>query len=645
MARAAVALGAVLLVAGGGALGFAFTRKAKPEVTPEASAAMASAVGKLDGDLRAARASVEPRARTLSESSNVRTTIGSDMATVADMLGKELAFKPGPGESLELVQVKQGGKPETLAALPEGTGRLTAAAGPAAELAGEQLLVSHTFAVEPFFDEFKGKVAGYVTARRSVDLGPAFKLLREAGVTGSFEIGGKSAVIGPLPDDMKTEAKPLPSEKDARLVMGLAKAAGGGALPLPLVGAGAGAAGLGLVLIVIGMLAGRKPQQPPQQQAQPGQSYIQGMPTVESRPPVDVHAETKLSSHGMVAAAGTPSPIDAQAIAINPSNLGPGALIGRWEVVRRLGSGGMADVYLAQSKGEAGFEKLVAIKVMHSHLARNQRAVDHFLDEARLAARIHHPNVVGIQDLGKIGNDYVIVMDYVEGVDLERLLASARAAQRPVPLEVALGVLVRICDGLHAAHTAAGPDGTPLGIIHRDVKSANVLVSRQGGVKVVDFGIAKAAVQGHLTMAGETKGTPSMMAPEQRVGEVVDVRADVYSVAAVGYELITGHAVNLDLAALAHLGIDNWPHLPLPSSLRANLPQELDELLLVAMSFDREKRPADCAVFGAQFEDVMKRYGLSASDKDIARWVDGELRLLVPAFQGYATLASKPVVG
>ena len=111
-------------------------------------------------------------------------------------------------------------------------------------------------------------------------------------------------------------------------------------------------------------------------------------------------------------------------------------MIGRWEIIKRLGSGGMADVYLARAKGEAGFEKLVAVKVMHPHLARNQRAVDHFLDEARLAARIHHPNVVAIQDLGKIGNDYVIVMEYVDGVDLERLLASARAAERPVPVDV-----------------------------------------------------------------------------------------------------------------------------------------------------------------------------------------------------------------
>jgi serine/threonine protein kinase len=300
------------------------------------------------------------------------------------------------------------------------------------------------------------------------------------------------------------------------------------------------------------------------------------VPTQSTSPPRNQvgSAETQLSQHG-VAAAGTPapggsmigSPGDSQIVA---SNLGTGAMIGRWEVVRRLSSGGMADVYLAQARGDGGFEKLVAIKVMHSHLARSQRAVG-------------------------------------------------------------------ICDGLDAAHRATAPDGSPLGIIHRDVKSANVLVSRQGSVKVVDFGIAKAAKQVHFTVAGETKGTPAMMAPEQRVGEQVDVRADVYSVAAVGYELITGQAVNLDLAALAHLGVENWPHLPPPSSLRPGLPVELDQILLHAMAFERERRPADCAAFGAMCEAIMKRYNLVASDKDLARWVDSELRLLSPAFAGANT--------
>jgi serine/threonine protein kinase len=134
-------------------------------------------------------------------------------------------------------------------------------------------------------------------------------------------------------------------------------------------------------------------------------------------------------------------------------------------------------------------------------------------------------------------------------------------------------------------------------------------------------------------------GTPSMMAPEQRVGEQVDVRADVYSVAAVGFEILTGHGVNLDLAALAHLGIENWPHLPLPSSLRPQLPPELDSLLLGAMSFAREKRPADCTVLEAALEAIMKKHSMICSDKDIARWVTSELSLLAAAPGNEPTLS------
>jgi len=198
---------------------------------------------------------------------------------------------------------------------------------------------------------------------------------------------------------------------------------------------------------------------------------------------------------------------------------------------------------------------------------------------------------------------------------------------------------------LFRSHTATDEAERPLELVHRDVKSANVLVSRQGVVKVVDFGIAKAANQVHFTYAGETKGTPSMMAPEQRVGEQVDVRADVYSVAAVGYEILTGKSVNLDLAALAHLGVENWPHLPLPSTQRAGLPPEIDGLLLQTMAFERDRRPADCAAFEALCDGVMKRYSLSASDKDIARWVESELRHLAPAFGGsMSNLSKSPAV-
>ncbi|HEY5938240.1 MAG TPA: serine/threonine-protein kinase, partial [Kofleriaceae bacterium] len=170
-------------------------------------------------------------------------------------------------------------------------------------------------------------------------------------------------------------------------------------------------------------------------------------------------------------------------------------------------------------------------------------------------------------------------------------------------------------------------------IVHRDVKSANVLVSRQGAVKVVDFGIAKAAAQLHNSFVGETKGTPAMMAPEQRVGSDVDIRVDVYSVGALAYEILTGQPVNVDFVALAHLGVDNWPHLPAPSSVRPTLPSELDGIVFGAMAFDRERRPATCEELETQFERVMQSHQLAASDKDLARWVLDELRMLIPTTQ------------
>ncbi|MEO8704656.1 MAG: serine/threonine-protein kinase [Kofleriaceae bacterium] len=628
MGRGALAIGAVLIVAGGGALGYALTRQpVSTEMSPEQTGAMASAITTLDGSLKEAHSIARERATTIAQNSYLQNGLRTgDETTAQDQVKKgETKYQLKEGELIEVGMVTPKGnvvlsrQPEGAAA--SGVGGKTASL---AKLVGERVMIMEVVEVAD-----GGKTLGYVTVVQPRELRPVFDQLVAAGIVGRFELGGVTVPIGSaLPADAQTTEKML-GEAGAKLVVASPKAAEASAMRLPLIGAGAGVAALGLLLVIIGMMTGKKTVAA----NPPTQAYT----TIESLPP----GQTRLTHN---VAAGTPSPVDpdGHGPSINPSNIGAGAMIGRWEVIRRLGSGGMADVYLAHTKGEAGFEKLVAIKVMHAHLARNERAVEHFLDEARLAARISHPNVVAIQDLGKIGSDYVIVMEYVEGVDLERLLASARTANRPIPIDVGLGILCRICDGLNAAHTAVGADGVPLGVIHRDVKSANVLVSKNGGVKVVDFGIAKAANQSHLTAAGETKGTPSMMAPEQRVGERVDVRADVYSVAAVGYEIVTGHGVNLDLAALAHLGVENWPHLPVPSSLRPQLPVELDQILLGAMAFERDKRPSDCLVFEEQVATLMKKHGLSASDKDIARWVDTELQQLIPAYVS-SSIVSKPV--
>lgn len=634
MGKGAVVVGALLIVGGGAALGFALTKSAPDEgMTAEQTAAMATMVERLSSEIREVHVAAKAKVTTFVQS---RKQLGNalpsrDVETLTDLVygmkGGEGKIELAPGEMLEVGYV-DGARFESLVIQPKEAKSSGVGGKPAsyAKLMGDQLMVLEVVEVKAD----NGNVTGYATFGAPKSLKPVFDSLVAAGVTGRFELGSETREVGVIPAGAKTATMDLRTEPNARLVVA-APVTGEGGKPLPIIVAGAGGVLLGLIVIVIGMMGRKK--------ASPAENDIQQWPTQPSGP----QRATQVTGGY---AAGTPTPTGmtgtaSASMSINPGNMGAGAMIGRWEVIRRLGSGGMADVYLAHSKGEAGFEKRVAIKVMHPHLARNERAVEHFLDEARLASRINHPNIVQILDLGKIGNDYVIVMEYVEGVDLEKMLASARVASRLVPLDVGLGILCRICDGLHAAHTALAADGTPLGIIHRDVKAANVLVSKQGGVKVVDFGIAKAATQAHLTVAGETKGTPSMMAPEQRVGERVDVRADVYSVAAVGYEILTGHGVNLDLAALAHLGVDNWPHLPPPSTLRGDLPVEIDALLLGAMAFERDKRPESCGAYEAMLEQVMKKYGLAATDKDIARWVDGELRQLVPSIEGAQSMLNE----
>lgn len=611
---ALVAAGVALLAVGAALGGYGATRKPTGGMTPEASSAMTAAVSQLDGDIRAAQAAVKGAAESLAGLGPVQGAVATDRATVSGMVEHgELAITSKPGEVIELGQTMKGGTPTALLIQPASAMRSGHAGkiGSYVEIMGDNALVTEVTAVAP--KDRASELDGYVMVSRPLDLSTSFAKISAAHVSGTFEIDGTVRALGPPVTGGTRTTMLLPSVPGAKITVNAPPIQGGPSLPLEA--GGGGVAGLGLLLLLLGLVTGKSAM------IAPGTSA--GLVPASSSAASSVHQLATAQTAASMGAAGTPAAIDSLQ-GFTTSNLGPGRMIGRWEVIRRIGSGGMADVYLARARGEGGFEKQVAVKVMHPHLARNERAVEHFLDEAKLAARITHPNVVQIQDLGKIGNDYVIVMEYVDGVDLEKLLAAARASQRPLPLDVGLGILCRICDGLNAAHRATSTDGAPMNLVHRDVKTANVLVSRQGGVKVVDFGIAKAASQNHQTMAGETKGTPSMMAPEQRVGDEVDMRADVYSVGAVAFEILTNHGVNLDLATLAHLGVENWPHLPMASTLRADLPVELDTLLMSCMSYERTRRPADCAALEAAFEAIMKKHGLTASDKDIARWVVSE---------------------
>jgi serine/threonine-protein kinase len=310
-----------------------------------------------------------------------------------------------------------------------------------------------------------------------------------------------------------------------------------------------------------------------------------------------------------------------------PSASGPSEQrIGRYAILRKLGEGGMAQVFLARFEGEAGFGKLVAFKVLQPFFAAQPVAVDLFLDEARLVAGLDHPNIVQTHDLGRAGDRYFIAMEYVDGADLSRMLEALRRRHEAVPVPYAVAILSKICDGLHAAHVARGPDGAPLHLVHRDVKSANVFLSRAGVVKIGDFGIAKAthSLRMSHTEMGQVKGTPDYMPPEQRLGIEVDCRADIYGIGAIAYEMLSGQIINLDYVTLAVQGTAGWPHLPRLTELRLDVPAALDALVFKALAYDRDARFADCASLEVALRTAAVQCGI-ASDKDIGAWVRSEL--------------------
>lgn len=219
--------------------------------------------------------------------------------------------------------------------------------------------------------------------------------------------------------------------------------------------------------------------------------------------------------------------------------LAVGKTVGRYELIHRLGHGGMATVYLGRATGRAGFEKLVAVKVIHPHLAAESEFVEMFLDEARIAARLHHPHVVEIHDLGEADGLFFMVMEYVEGETLASLLRQLRKHGERLPLTAVLRVVADACEGLAAAHDLTHADGRPMDLVHRDVSPHNLLVGMDGRVKVVDFGIAKATGRRSSTRTGQLRGKLAYMSPEQAGGDPIDHRTDLFALGTVLWELLT----------------------------------------------------------------------------------------------------------
>ncbi len=268
-----------------------------------------------------------------------------------------------------------------------------------------------------------------------------------------------------------------------------------------------------------------------------------------------------------------------------------------YEILAELRPGGMGTLYLATRLGAAGFRQYVAIKLIHPHLSIEPRFVSSFVNEALLGARIAHPNVVRVEELGEEEGRYFLVMEYVHGCSVSALLRKLRDSGRMLKPATAVAIAARAADGLHAAHETTDDSGASLGLVHRDVSPQNILLSVSGAVKLIDFGIAKAMAQGVETATGLLKGKIRYMSPEQAFGRPLDRRSDVYALGIVLWEMLTQRRLFKGGDDLAVLDVVRAPQIPPPSQYVRDVPEALEAVLMQALRIDPAERPATAQEF------------------------------------------------
>jgi len=303
------------------------------------------------------------------------------------------------------------------------------------------------------------------------------------------------------------------------------------------------------------------------------------------------------------------------------SEVRAGLVLGRYELLVPIASGGMAQVWAARLRGARQFQKIVAVKTMLPKLSEDEQFEQMFLDEASLASQIRHPNAVEILDLGEQSGVLYLVMEWIEGVPLNQLMKAAKA-DGGMPPAIAARIALQACAGLHAAHELKDEKGQLVGLVHRDVSPQNLLVTYDGVTKVVDFGVAKAtALGGGATIAGQVKGKVSYMAPEQVNGEGLDRRADVFALGIVLYALTTGkHPFRRESEAATMYNICSPEAVVAPSRVRGDFPKELEPIILRALEKDREKRFASCDEMLRALDGLPSNLRVG-SDADVAAFV------------------------
>lgn len=295
-----------------------------------------------------------------------------------------------------------------------------------------------------------------------------------------------------------------------------------------------------------------------------------------------------------------------------------GVRLGRYELLGEIASGGMATVFLGRAVGARGFSRLVAIKRMHPHLERDEEFVTAFLEEARLAARIRHPNCVATLDV-EDGEAPYLVMEYVEGDRLSGLIKEhVSRAQQGLPVPVAIRISVDALEGLHAAHDLRDDDGEPLDLIHRDISPQNVLVGVDGVARVTDFGIAKAAGRASHTREGELKGKIAYMAPEQLTNPTgIDRRVDVFAMGVVCWEMLTGRRLFRAATDIETIGVILHHEVTAIRAVAPHVPERVEQVVMRALERDPSRRWNSAQDFARALESL----GLAAPTRVVADFV------------------------
>jgi serine/threonine-protein kinase len=298
----------------------------------------------------------------------------------------------------------------------------------------------------------------------------------------------------------------------------------------------------------------------------------------------------------------------------------------RYRVIEKLESGGMAEVFRAESEGLQGFRKQVAIKRVLPNLSSKKKFISMFLDEARLSAQLSHSNCVQVFDIGVGDNAFFIVMEFVDGGNLKSIVEHIKKTGRDFPVEAAVYITLELCKGLAYAHELTDSSGAPLHIVHRDMSPPNVLITKHGEIKIVDFGLAKANSQLEKSEPGIIKGKFSYLAPEAAMGQDVDARTDIFALGIMLWELLAGQRLFLGETDFQTVKKVQAAHVPSIMQINKKVPAELERIVNHALARDPAQRFQTARALGLELTRFMFKFGVPVSTFEIGQLVQGAMK-------------------